>query len=138
MARVLVIEDDQAIRQVLREAMERLEHEVSDAGDGEEGLLRFREAPADLVITDILMPRKEGIQTIMELRRDYPEIKIIAISGGGAVGPEAFLTMARELGADRTLAKPFRLRQLETLVQELLAGLMELPAAADSKPSHRR
>ncbi|MEW6262107.1 MAG: response regulator [Thermodesulfobacteriota bacterium] len=120
MTRILVIEDDENTRDVLRQMLNRSGYEVVEARDGKEGLKLYRMEPADLVITDILMPEKEGIQTIMELRREFPWVKIIAISGGGVVGPETYLTMARELGADRTLSKPFTLTALVALVKELL------------------
>ena len=120
MARVLIIEDDDQIRRMLRSILEENNHEAIEAHDGYEGMKLFRESGADLIITDILMPEKEGIQTIMELRDDFPGVKIIAISGGGTVGPDTYLTMARELGADRVLAKPFAMNQLTELLDELL------------------
>ena len=95
-------------------------HEVLEAANGREGLGAFDLHQIDLVITDILMPEKEGIQTIMELRHDFPLVKIIAISGGGAVEPDTYLTMAQELGADSTLSKPFSLLDLEEEIYRLL------------------
>ena len=81
MTRVLLIEDDDLVRATLRDALESNGYEVATATNGLDGLERFRSAPADVVVTDILMPEKEGIETIIELRRDHPEVKIIAISG---------------------------------------------------------
>lgn len=120
MARILVVDDDDQIRSLLRRMLQKFGHDVIDAVDGKDALEKYTLNPTDLVITDILMPEKEGIQTIMELRRDFPDAKIIAISGGGAVGPETYLTMARELGADRTLTKPFTIEALQEIVNELI------------------
>ena len=120
MACILVIDDDRHVRDMLKQMLERNGHDVLAAKDGNEGLAAYRKSSVDLVITDILMPDKEGIQTIMELRREFPDVKIIAISGGGAVGPDTYLAMARELGADRTLSKPFTMATLSEMVKELL------------------
>ena len=84
MAVVLVIEDDDHLRGLLRAVLERAGHTVEDAPNGAAGLKRFYSHPADVVVTDIIMPEKEGLETIIELKRDHPEVKIIAISGGGA------------------------------------------------------
>ncbi len=120
MARILVIDDDDQIRAMLQQRLEREGHKVVSAGDGKLGMKLFREEPAELVITDIIMPEKEGIETIMELRRDFPEVKIIAISGGGKVSPDEYLHIAEKFGAHRTLAKPFGREELLKAVQELL------------------
>ena len=90
MALILIIDDDDQIRRVLRKTLERDGYDVADAPNGKEGIRLYRENPADLVITDIIMPEKEGIETIRELRRDFPEVKIIAISGGGRIGPDSY------------------------------------------------
>ncbi|MFH1139302.1 MAG: response regulator [Pseudomonadota bacterium] len=121
MPRILIIDDDESIRAVIRKMLERTGHEVHEAVDGREGLRIFKETTADLVITDILMPEKEGIQTIMELRKESKDLKILAISGGGAVGPFTYLSMARELGADMTLSKPFTMTELSEALRTLLA-----------------
>jgi DNA-binding response OmpR family regulator len=121
MARILVIDDEPEIRTILRQILEGAGYEVVDASNGWEGLRRYSEKPADLVITDLVMPEKEGIETIMELKRNFPGVKIIAISGGGHVGPDKYLSLAGGLGALRTFAKPFNIKELLTAVQELLA-----------------
>jgi YesN/AraC family two-component response regulator len=87
---------------------------------GKASMRLFREEAADLVITDIIMPDQEGIETIMELRRDFPEVKIIAISGGGRVRPDEYLHMAKTMGAHLTLLKPFEQQELLSAVQKLL------------------
>ena len=93
MSKILVIDDDKNIRSLLRDFLERDGYEVMEAENGKVGLKLFRENGADLVITDLIMPEKEGIETIRELRRDFSDVKIIAISGGGAIGPETYLQM---------------------------------------------
>lgn len=118
MARILIIDDDDPTRLVLRAILEQADHEVLEASDGLEGVQRFREEAPDLVITDILMPEKEGLETIQELRRDFPEIKIIAISGSGA----NYLSWAEEFGALRTFFKPFDRKKILAAVQELVGN----------------
>jgi DNA-binding NtrC family response regulator len=120
MKRVLVIDDDDQIRSLLREMLELVGYVVVDAPDGKSGARLFRKQPTDLVITDIFMPEQEGLETIRELRRDYPEVKIIAISGGGATGHLAYLPAAEKFGALRTFSKPFDLHEMLDAVRELL------------------
>lgn len=120
MARILIIDDEDQSRNMLSQALTRAGHEVFAASDGSEGIELFRSVMADLVITDILMPGKEGLETIIELRRDFSEVKIIAMSGGGRTGNLNFLDIAERLGAQRTLQKPFHLQEVFQLVQEVL------------------
>ncbi len=122
MAVVLVIDDDQEIRRLLRRILERAGHGVQEAGSGLEGIQKYRSDPADLVITDIVMPEKEGLETIQELRRDFPDAKIIAMSGGGRIGPKGYLKLAEKLGAARAFSKPFDRMEMVTAVDELLAS----------------
>lgn len=95
-------------------------YEISEAPNGKVALRLCKEKQADLIITDLIMPEKEGIETIVEIKRDFPEIKIIAISGGGQSDPETYLALAKKLGAERTLAKPFEMKELLKTVEELL------------------
>jgi DNA-binding NtrC family response regulator len=120
MARILVIDDDYQILQTLHQVLALEGHEVMDASNGKEGLERFREHGADLVITDIVMPEKEGLETIMELRKAHPGVQIIAISGGGQIDPDAYLKMATQFGAVRALPKPFGREELLEAVRSLL------------------
>ncbi len=120
MAWVLVIDVDESIRRMLCEVLRRAGYAAVAAADGREGMARFREKPADLVITDILMPEQEGLETISALRRDFPEVKIIAISGGGTRSSFDYLRFAQKLGAARTLAKPFTPSELLDVVREEL------------------
>jgi two-component system, chemotaxis family, chemotaxis protein CheY len=121
-ASVLIIDDDTSIRKVLRTALERAGHRVDEAGNGAEGMQRYRTAPADLVITDLFMPDQDGIETIQELRAGYPNARILAISGGAVGTTTGTLTDAMLFGADATLAKPFTMQQLTSAVAGLLAG----------------
>ena len=122
MARILVIDDDDTVRLSVRLALEDADHLVEDAADGEKGVAMFRENPADLVVTDIFMPEKEGLETIDEIKRLRPETKIIAISGGGRMDPDDYLTIAESVGADHSLLKPFDIEKLAEVVEALLKG----------------
>ena len=122
MARILIIDDDEQARMMLRMTFEDAGYEIEEALDGETGLRLYREDPADLVITDLVMPGKEGVETIMELLRDFPEAKIIAISGGGKVSPNGYLRAARTLGAIRAFTKPLDREELVKAVNEIMAS----------------
>ena len=118
--RILVIDDDDQMRVLLRQVMEWAGYEVTEAEDGREGMQHQRRQPAELVITDLIMPEQEGMETIRLLKKEFPQTRIIAISGGGRIGPEAYLPAAQELGADRVFSKPFDVRELAGAVKELL------------------
>jgi DNA-binding response OmpR family regulator len=120
MAHILIIEDDTILRESLRLALEELGYRVSEASDGRMGLAAHRSTPVDLVITDLIMPGMEGIETIKKFKRLSPSVKIIAISGGGVGKGADYLSMAGKLGANRTLAKPFSMEELAPLVAEVL------------------
>lgn len=120
MARILVIDDDAPTRHLLRQMLERAGYDVIDACNGREGLQRYQEIPADLVITDILMPEQEGLETIGELRRLSPEVQILAISGGGCRVTQDFLPLAEKLGAQRVLRKPISRQELLATVCALV------------------
>ena len=120
MARILVIDDDPDIRGLLETALTLAGHEVISAADGVQGLSGNRATPADLVIVDIFMPEKEGIETIMELHQEWPSLPIIAMSGGGASGNRNFLSQALQLGATRAVQKPFDYTDILAMVTELL------------------
>jgi DNA-binding NtrC family response regulator len=122
MARILVIDDDEQIRSVLRRALEGEGHEVLEAGDGTEALRLHRATPADLVITDILMPKKDGLEVLLALRRGSPRLKVIAMSGGGRHGQMTSLEAARPLGAFASLSKPFKLDAMIEAVRRALAA----------------
>lgn len=121
MANILVIDDDDIFRDVLVSALRQAGHAVREAGDGNEGLRLFHEQPAELVITDIVMPEKEGLDTIRDLRREFPAARIVAMSGGLAHDPKLYLHMAEKFGATAVLAKPFQLAELYKTVDAALA-----------------
>jgi DNA-binding NtrC family response regulator len=122
MKRVLIIDDDEQLRALLFEILDRAGFEVIEAANGEEGLKRYREQPIDLVITDLIMPEKEGVETIVELRREFPNARVVAISGGGRAGGRDYLPIAARLGASRTVAKPFTSQEILEAVRETLAA----------------
>ena len=121
MARILIMDDDNQFRVMLRIMLENAGYkDIEEAENGQIGMKLIRKDHFDLVITDIIMPDKEGIETIMEIRKEFPAIKIIAMSGGGKIGADSYLVMAGHLGAGRTLAKPFQQSELVNAVRELL------------------
>ena len=120
--RILVIDDEESVRFVVKEMLEFEGYEVTTASNGKVGLQLFRKKPTDLIITDIFMPEMEGLETIRELHRDFPQLKIIAMSGGGESGMLSFLSFAKRFGALRTLRKPFSREELLEVVKELLAS----------------
>lgn len=120
MKHILIIDDDDQMRVMLREMLEREGYKVVEALNGKEGLKRFQAEPADLIITDLIMPEKEGIETIMELKRDSPDVNIVAISGGGRIGPGDLLHMAEKLGAQYTFSKPIARKKLLSAVKDLI------------------
>ncbi len=120
MARILLINDEELVRATLRKILETAGHDVVDAADGREGLERYRENPADVVITDIIMPQMEGIEMILMLKQEYPDAKIIAISGGGEIDKRTLLTWAAKIGAQDVLAKPFKSKEIVDAVRRVL------------------
>jgi DNA-binding response OmpR family regulator len=118
---ILVIDDDLAVRLTAQMLLEDEGYKVICAVDGEEGLRMFERASPQLVITDIIMPNKEGIETIMEIRSRCSKTPIIAISGGGRIGNADFLQMAQRIGANEILAKPFQPAELAAAVRRLLS-----------------
>lgn len=120
MARILVVDDDDQFRRMLQRTLERAGYEVEPAADGREAVRLFEAHPPDLVLTDLVMPEQEGLETIMTLRRKYKTPRIIAMSGGGRNQPEEYLEAARVLGVAATLEKPFATRDLLALVRSVL------------------
>lgn len=121
-ARIIVIDDDDAVRRIVRETLERAGHVVLDANDGETGLELVRTKPCDLVITDIFMPGMDGIVTLRQLRKERPDLKVIVMSGGDRSGRLDLRADAEFLGAAVTLRKPFRPAELVKVIDELLKG----------------
>jgi len=119
---VLVIEDDDAVRRLLRRHLVAAGYEVREATNGAVGLAAYRQQPSDLIITDIVMPETEGLETIRELRRVNPEVKIIAISAAAGGRADGYLDTAMQFGASRILSKPFTGADLLSVVAEVLAA----------------
>ena len=120
MARILIIDDDPEIRTMLEQMLHAAGHEVTLAANGNQGLQMQCDKPASLIITDLLMPEKEGLETIVEFRKDFPKVPIITMSGRPSTG--FFLYMAQRLGSVRTIEKPFRPRELLAAVEEVLGA----------------
>ena len=120
MARVLVIDDEEQVRTLIREVLEGAGHEVMEARNGREAMKLYEANPTDVVITDLVMPEQDGLETIRELRRRFPAVKIIAVSGAQQKLNLDLLYVAEKLGALRTMEKPFDIRKLVALVEELL------------------
>jgi DNA-binding NtrC family response regulator len=132
MARVLVIDDDDDTRRMLCEVLTRAGHEAVDAADGRAGVARYRESRADVVITDIFMPERDGLETIREIRREFLQVRIIAISGGGRWSNFDYLPSALMLGAWRTMDKPF---SPTALLQAVAEALEENDRNSDPTPA---
>jgi DNA-binding response OmpR family regulator len=120
MQKILIIDDDHHILLMIKKMLERAGFEVDLASNGDEGLEIFKKLSFDLVITDIIMPEKEGLETIREMKRMRSDLKIIAMSGGGKVSSENYLNTAKIFGATKILTKPFTQNQMVSAVQELL------------------
>ena len=120
MTRVLVMDDDDVLRSALRVILEGAGYEVADAADGAAGVRLYREHGADLVLVDIFMPTMDGLEVIRALRTEVPRPKLVAMSGGGGIGPQDILRMAAALGAERTLTKPFVPTELLGAVRDVL------------------
>lgn len=120
MAHILVIDDEQGMREAVQKILTRAGHQVSLASNGREGLARVAASPPDIVVTDVFMPEKDGIETTITLRKTYPKVKIIAISGGGRTSNFDFLEIAKKMGAHAVLQKPVRMAELLDQVTRLL------------------
>ena len=120
MARILIIDDEPQIRSMLKLMLERDGYEVVEAPDGVEGISVYRQNPTDLIITDLIMPNKDGIGMIIDLKKEFPEVKIIAMSGGGLNKPDGYLKGAKKLGASYTLTKPIDREEILRVVAAIL------------------
>ena len=118
MPSILVVDDEDQIRHLIRETLEQVGYHITEACDGKEAFQQYRLAPADLVIMDILMPNQDGLETTVALRREFPDVKVIVITGGSdMIGMLNFLDVAKMLGAHSTLQKPFEMKALLDTVQ---------------------
>ncbi|MCG8505373.1 MAG: response regulator [Sphingomonadales bacterium] len=125
MAKILVMDDDAGIRELIRDVLEESGHEVTEAEDGNKGMELLQNVQFDLVITDIVMPEKEGLETIIELRTCRPDLKIIAISGGGSMDGRSYLEIAELFGANRIFPKPIKMSELLVAVDEVLQPALQ-------------
>jgi DNA-binding response OmpR family regulator len=123
MAKILVIDDEPSILLMIKKMLEKAGHDVEMAINGKEGMLIFEKNKADLLITDIIMPEKEGLETIVEMRKKYPDLKIIAISGGGRISADGYLPGAKLLGANMVFQKPLIQKDFLEAVSFLLRDL---------------
>ena len=120
MKQILIIDDETQIRLMLKKILEREGFRATVASDGKEGMDLFNNEPADLVITDIIMPEKDGLEVILELKKSYPDVPIIAISGGGKNSSSHYLDMAKLLGANAIFEKPIDKEELLNAVKKYL------------------
>lgn len=117
---ILIVEDDADMREMLKITLARRKFSIQEASNGKEAISKFKPSITDLVITDLIMPDEDGLKVIMKLRELKPDIKIIAISGGGKAGPGNYLNLARALGADFVLPKPFSINDLISKIEQLV------------------
>ncbi len=119
MAKILVIDDEKIVRMAIIHKLKKEGHEVIEAEDGEEGIEKYREDPADLIITDIIMPNKEGFETIRELNEEFPDAKIVAMSGGGKISSENYLDIAKKFNVVDVFEKSFEWEEMLKIVRKL-------------------
>ncbi len=120
MSGVLIVEDDKELREMLKMLLLRRGFTVLEAENGKDAIVHFKPALTDLVVTDLIMPEEDGLKVVIKLRELKPSIKIIAISGGGKVGPGSYLNLAKALGADAIYSKPFPVNDLVGKIEQLL------------------
>ena len=133
MARILLVDDEKAVREPLRIKLERAGHEVMEAGNGNEADELLAQNSFELVITDIIMPKKEGLELIRDLKKNFPNVKIIAITGGDRqINQKLNLESALQLGADDMLQKPFTLSTLLRSVKICLSGTVRATLLEES------
>lgn len=134
--KLLIVDDQDEVRRYLQRAAESLGYEVRTAPNGKSGIDSCNEWNPDAVLTDIFMPERDGLETIREIRRSRPGIRILAMSGGGNMGHVDILRTARAMGAERVLAKPFNKAALAGALGQLLDAPSDAPPRArpDSGP----
>ncbi len=120
MKKLLLIDDDQDFRTMLSVRLEKVGYQVIQAEDGIKGISAFKKNPVNVVVTDIIMPEKEGMETILELKKINPAVKIIAISGGGRSVPEDYLSIAEYFGAVKSFKKPFDMKEFVETIDMLV------------------
>jgi DNA-binding response OmpR family regulator len=121
MFHILVIDDDITVNNMIVDTLTNAGYKAEGVFDGKDGLTRLTEKEFDLIITDVIMPEKEGFETIREIRKTNETVPIIAISGGGRIGPENYLEIARKAGANYTFQKPFQTAPFITAIRDCLS-----------------
>ncbi|MFO7891659.1 MAG: response regulator [bacterium] len=119
MAKILVIDDEKVVRMAIMYKLKKEGHEVIEAEDGDEGIAKYRENPADLIITDIIMPNKEGFETIKDLNDEFPDAKIVAMSGGGASNSKNYLETAKKFNVVDVFEKSFEWEEMIRIVRKI-------------------
>ena len=122
MTSILLVDDDDLSRSAVHKMLERTGYVVHSTGIGQEALDHYRSQPSDLVITDLIMPDIDGLEVIQQLRRMNPAVRVLAISGGGRVDAEEYLSVARKFGAVEVLPKPFTGQKLKDALEKALNG----------------
>ena len=117
---ILIVEDDNELREMLKISLMRHKYTVLEALNGRDAIAHFKPSITDAVITDLIMPEEDGLKVIMKLKELKPSVKVIAISGGGKAGPGSYLHLAKVLGADEIFSKPFSISNLIKCLEELL------------------
>lgn len=120
MARILVVDDEADFRRIVSRMLTAGGHQVEEAVDGQQAIEAYRARPSDLVLADLYMPAVDGVEAIIRLRHEFPEVRIIAVSGGGHLGTEDVLKIAANVGAQATLSKPVEKKTLLAAVQQVL------------------
>ena len=121
MTKILVVDDEVTVREMVGEMLTRGGYEVVMAANGLEAMRRLKEQEFAVIVTDIVMPEQEGLETVLAVRKEHPQTKVIAISGGGRYGASDYLETATFFGADRVFGKPISWQELLAAVEELLA-----------------
>lgn len=125
MAKILLVEDDDLVRDMLTQILERASHQVTCAANGEEAATYLQKNEPDIMVTDIIMPKKSGITLISEVKNRHPKMEIVAISGGGRLDPTGYLDLSETLGASVSFEKPIDNTALLMAIDLLLHGKKE-------------
>jgi len=122
--KILIVDDEKQINNILSRYLKK-NYQVSIAENGLQALSLLKKETFNLIIMDVIMPEKEGIETLIEIKNTYPNIKIIMMSGGGKIGPQSYLKIAKAVGADEVIEKPFELSDLHNIIKKLLDNAVE-------------
>jgi CheY-like chemotaxis protein len=128
MASILIVDDDPTVRLIARELLRDGDHAIVEAADGDLAMAVIQAVPLDLIVLDLLMPNKDGLEVLRHVKAHYPHIRILAVSSGGRIGAVSYLETARVFGADEVMMKPLRLDSFANVVEALL----QAPAGRDS------